>query len=278
MAIEQKARDYVWPHPRFKKSTTREWLKGRAKYPTGFCSPHIPLEAQGHEGTSPKSSSGTPIRICDFYDTCPCTCHQEIDQMYEMVGSPRPPAEQSKEYRALVEKRGHETDKMLEDVYRERYASRALSSPDGASVGFSVEGIVPDATRGDSAAPMALPAPAFAPTPSGRRARGQLEYNVLAVCADYAKGVYDWTECLPKLVSEEIGKREQSENPSTGAIDAVWDRWALMEFAERAKKPSRFVRFTGAHTPTDLDLAKAKAKREKRRGIGAANRGTLRRK
>lgn len=271
---------YHAPHPQFGAAVTdRKWLAGRMKAPTGFCSQYVPIEAQGHEGTSPKNSKGQPIRICTYADKCPCRCHYEIDKMYESVGMPRPVASQTEAYLAIVERSAREHDKMVEDVYRDRYASLTPSTPAVVDAPPVIEGTAPDAPPAPSAAP-AVPSvpgvPVFTPTPTGRRARGQLEFNVLAVCRDFANGVYTWDECVTKLVSEEIGRREQMEPPSTGAIDAVWDRWQAIGFAERGKKPSRFIRFTGKYENMDLEIAKAKAKGEKRRTVTEQKRGSLR--
>lgn len=272
---EQTSSEYRWPHPRFKTSTDKKWLEGRNKYPTGFCSSYIPLDAQGHEGTKPVNRMGNPIKICPFPDTCPCTCHQEVDNMYAMAGLPRPELEQTHEYLESLRSQTH--SEFVQDVV-ETVESSALSNAGGtdthrdnegtyAGQQGSVRGTLGAAQRGTRA---------FNPTPTGRRARGQLEYDVLTVCQEFARDIYEWIDCTPKLVAERIGIMNATEPPSTGAINAVWDRWEKLGFAEQAKKPSRFVKFSGSGTAQELDALKLQVKRDARRTRAEARRGSLR--
>lgn len=262
----QEKSEYRWPHPRFKTSTDKKWLEGRNKYPTGYCTSYIPLDAQGHEGTKPHNRLGVPLKVCPFPTTCPCTCHQEIDQMYEMAGMPRPEVEQTHEYLEHMRFQSHETvipndlESVLGDVPSIAMGTDALPDDERAAAGH--QGTVPDT----------LPSPArtFHATPTGRRAKGQLEYDVLKVCQEWTREVYDWPDCTPKLVAERIGRVNATEPPSTGAINAVWDRWERLGFAEQAKKPSRFVKFTGAGTVTELDFKKKYTKRQAKRAATEA--------
>jgi hypothetical protein len=136
----------------------------------------------------------------------------------------------------------------------------------------------PAAGQGDAAtgAPAPVIQRTFAPTPTGIRAKGQLENEVLAVCNDFAKGVYDWSDCTPKLVSEEIARKKAIEPPSTGAINAVWDRWEKLGFALQGKKPSRFVAFCVDGSLLTLEDMKLKAKRQRRLSQAESRRGALR--
>lgn len=257
----------VYYHPRFNKTPPREWLKNRNKYPTGFCNPYQPLSGQSHEGDKVNR------RVCDFWDSCPCYCHYMIDQMYEMAGLPREPAEQGAEYLAKRDHARLETDLMLESITRNLRQSTILSNDIDTFPRVDIEGTAAgqlDSAHGTLDQPLR---PQFAPTPTGRRARGQLEYDVLEVCNDFASGVYDWEYCTPKLVAEQIGKKYAVEPPSTGAINAVWDRWEKIEFAVQDKKPSRFVKFTGKSTPEDLELLKGRMKRQKKRTVAEQRRG-----
>lgn len=270
-----EVKEYKWPHPRYTTSKDRKWLEGRLKHPTGFCTPYNPLESQGHEGSKPKSASGKPLPVCTFYETCPCTCHKEIDDMYAIAGLPREPAEENPEYELMMSEKRLATQVMLDSLALPASSLGALSNMDGGFPHNGDEGTVP----ANVDPPRAIPQPQFAPTPTGRRARGQLEYDVLKVCQDFAAGVFDWAECTPKLVSIEIGKLEAVEPPSTGAINAVWDRWEDLDFATQDKKPSRFVKFN-VENPSSwtLDRIKAQRKREKKRGQAEQKRGTLRAK
>jgi hypothetical protein len=271
--MADKPKEYKWPHPRYTTSKDKQWLEGRLKHPTGFCTPYNPLDAQGHEGTKPKSRNGNPLPICTAWETCPCTCHKEIDDMYALAGIPRPEAEQNPDYEAVMSEKHLATQVMLDSLALPMAHFNGLSNSGGPTAHDADEG----PATGDVATSSPIPQPQFAPTPTGRRARGQLEYDVLKVCQDFAEGVFDWPECTPKLVSIEIGKLEAVEPPSTGAINAVWDRWEALGFATQAKKPSRFVKFN-VESPTalTLDRMKSQVKRERKRGQAEQKRGTLR--
>jgi hypothetical protein len=237
------------------------------KFKTGFCS-----EGQ-HEGTRPVSRSGQPMKICEFWEQCPCKCHTEITAMYEMAGIDREPPEQTPEYLAKVHAQEVATSKMLDEVYAMTSRSRSLSNVGGTDAHPDHERPVatpPSAAHGPSAPP---PRPMFAHTPTGRRARGQLEYDVLAVCDEYSRDVYDWEYCTPKLVAERIGRINDTEPPSTGAINAVWDRWEKLDFAVQAKKPSRFVEFKIDGSAQTLDMIKSRSKRQKKMSQAELRRG-----
>lgn len=249
------------------------------KYKSGFCN-DINKTPQC-EGTKPVTRDGTPMPVCLDWENCPCKCHELVTQMYEMAEMEREPAEQSAEYLALQHERSAQLTLMLDSVYALTVRSRALSSSDGPDVHPGDEGPfngTPSAQDGPVSTLSALvPArPVFTRTPTGRRARGQLEYDVLQVCREYAEGVWEWEACTPKAVAEQIGKMNSVEPPSTGAINAVWDRWEKIGFAEQAKKPSRFVKFTGENTDMALDRMKGATKRAKKMAQAEQKRGVLR--
>jgi hypothetical protein len=235
---------------------------------SGFC-------ANGwHEGTKPKSkSTGQPFAICTVWTTCTCHCHEQITDMYKSLGLPREEAMQNPEYSEWVKA---EREKfVMPDPVLARF--NGLFIPGGGILPLDdedpVTGLEP-ATLGTL--PEATPAPvvpAFAPTPTGRRARGQLEADVLKVCQDFVHNVFDWEICTPKLVAEEIGHRYAIEPPSTGAIDAVWNRWQELGFAWRDRKPSRFSGFVGPSEYTYLEGLKVSKKRQARRQIAEQRRG-----
>ena len=241
------------------KATDRAWLKGRNKYLTGFC-------ANGQcEGTRPKNFQGTPLSVCPMWDTCPCKCHFDLDKMFEMVNRTPDRPIKNPEYNPPKNQfwmPGDDDDLPPVDV------PLPVPGMDAPS----------DHERRPMTPPRAPAGPIFSPTPTGRKARGQLEQEVLEVCADFMRDVFDWEYCLPKLVAEEIGKRATAETPSTGAINACWDRWEKMGIAVQAKKPSRLVKWADGFTGTWEDLLKRKdrMKREKRRTVQAAKRGTIR--
>lgn len=263
----------------FQKATDKAWLVGRNKFPTGYCATvNIPEQSQGHEGTSPTSWKGTPMRVCTDYLTCPCTCHYQIDQMYQMLGIDRPIPEQSTAYMAHVRAQCAEFE--MPDRWESPILA-PLSSVGGTDALPDDEGPVTVPSRPVLAPLSTHPLhgtvrPGFTPTPTGRRARGQLEYDVLTVCDEFVHDVYEWEYCLPKLVSERIAVMNQSEPPSTGAINAVWDRWEALGFAKQEKKPSRFSDFVIDGSHQTLANLKNEAKRTKKRAQAEIKRGSLR--
>lgn len=239
----------------------------KKKILSGFC-------ANGqHEGTKPSGKSGMPFPVCTCWTTCDCDCHTRITEMYESLGLPREEAMQNPEYSAYAKT---QRDKFV-------MPDPVIVALDGLSnVGGGILPPVPEdaptVPENGTLDPLGEPAPApvvprFAPTPTGRRARGQLEYDVLTVCIEYSNEEYDWELCTPKLVSERIGKKYAIEPPSTGAIDAVWNRWEALEFAVRDHKPSRFVRFRMTASVEVLERIKSEKKRAKKRQIAEQRRG-----
>lgn len=217
------------------------------------------------EGTKPTSPSGVPMIVCTAWDWCKCKCHKQISELYEMAGLPRETAT-NPDYHP--KKRDFWLPGDPETMPEE-----PLSSSDVVMAPGDMERpptTPPSPARGTLAA---VPVRTFAPTPTGRRARGQLEYDVLSICRQFADLVFDWEFCTPKLVSEQIGRQYAIEPPSTGAINAVWDRWERLEFATQDKKPSRFVKFSGDGTESELDKMKLSIKRAKRRGEAELRRG-----
>jgi hypothetical protein len=240
----------------------------KKKLISGFC-------ANGHhEGTKPKSKkTGLPFPICTCWTTCTCDCHEKVTAMYESLGLPREEAMQNPEYSEWA--RAERSRFVMPDPVYARIPVH--SNIDGVMVHPSNED--PHTGQQDSvlgtladAAPMPV-APSFGPTPTGRRARGQLEADVLKVCQEFSDGVYEWELCTPKLVSETIGKMYAVEPPSTGAIDAVWNRWEALEFAKRDRKPSHFVGFIGESSFIYLQSLKVQKKRAKKRQIAEQRRG-----
>jgi hypothetical protein len=261
------------------KADHKAWAKDRAKYVTGYCaSINIPAQSQGHEGTSPTSWNGQPMRICTDYLKCPCSCHYDIDKMYEMLGMERPIPEQSPAYLARLRTELAEFDM---PSWRDYEPDTSLSDPGGTDTPPDIEG-PPTVPSRPALPPLSTDPhhgtarPAFTPTPTGRRARGQLEFDVLTVCDEFVNDVYEWEYCLPKLVAERIAIMNQTEEPSTGAINAVWDRWERLGFAKQEKKPSRFVEFTMDGSHQTLEMLKRRAKGEKKRASAEQRRGTLR--
>ena len=143
-----------------------------------------------------------------------------------------------------------------------------------ASVPAGIEEAL-DGTATAPFAPVPTPPPAtFAPTPTGRAARGQLESWVLEQVTIWTVEGYDFP-CTPVWISREIGREQAIDPPSVGAISAVFDRWANLGFATIEKKPVRFSGFTLEGKTKGLDRMKAEVKR-KQKFEKAAQKRTLR--
>jgi hypothetical protein len=104
----------------------------------------------------------------------------------------------------------------------------------------------------------------FAPTPTGRSGRGELEQQVDAVCKVWLidnPGVL----CTPKYISVQIENDFGIRQPSVGAIGAVFDRWTELGYADCQRKPVRFVKFTDDGLKLGLEGCKERARRKKAR-------------
>ncbi len=208
-----------------------------------------------HEGLKPKDWRGNPAPCC-HWEKCGCPCHVTMAAMQESAGVPRTFAD-NPEYKP---DRG---DFVLPDPL-DRVDSTVLSSTGGTNDH-------PDTERPSRAIPDPVAGVSFAPTESGRRARGQLEYEVLAVCRRWLADEFDWPACYPKYIVEVIDK---ADPPSTGAVTAVFARWEKMGFAEYQHKPIAFLKFIDNNgTAEELSRAKASAKRSVKMARSNARRG-----
>lgn len=236
-----------------KIATDKKWLATRNKTRTGFC-------GNGHcEGTRPKNFRGIGLKTCHHFLTCPCQCHYEIDKMCEMADSPRFLID-NPEYHV---ERGHY---IMPDVEEILAARRARETAEGR------ESII------DAPPEEILAGNVFRGTESGRRSRGQLEYQVLMTCIALGWPKHDIIPITPKQVSEYIATHERIAPPSTGAVQAIWDRWATIDFARLEKKPVRFGGFVDVENKPSvaiLDLAKAKWSRNHKMEVVAHRRNKI---
>lgn len=197
------------------------------------------------EGKQAKGSSGRVLKPCRDWKHCPCKCHAEIDSLYAMVQKPR-------EYKDLS---GYEPEPnhFWMPSLEERAAMHAAQK---AGVQNVAEVLV------ESPMPEVIPSSykrAFTPTPTGRAARGELEWNVKEICDEYLVEGYK-EPCTPAFISELIGKRRDGAPPSSGAVNAVFERWVKIGFATIEKKPTRFVGYTPDGVRLGLDALKLRAK------------------
>lgn len=230
----------------------RAWLKDRNKYVSGFCS-EINKPGQ-HEGTKPRDHRGVAMKTCPFWMDCPCQCHWDVDQLFIATGMERLPVP-NPEYQ-LPE------SEFVMPYVPETMATEVALTPLGATTPPDREGTPTDP-----------PAPAVTPlasrrTDTGRAARGGLEAQVWEALQTVTE-----QPLTPKVIAAWIADKYTIPTPSSGAIQACWIRWEKLEFAEWAKKPVRFVKFTNTGTWEELQRLKQSAKNAKKSAASAARRG-----
>jgi hypothetical protein len=202
------------------------------------------------------------MKTCHLYLTCTCSCHEELDKMFEMAEQPRILVENS-EY---VPDRGSYIMPRVEELLearreRERQEGReSIAEADEAEI---------------------LSGNVFAGTATGRRNPRQLEYQVLVACLKVCWPAQDVVPVTPKWIGEIIAEVEKIAPPSTGAIQAIWDRWVQIEFClPYGRKPVRFLGFNSDEKPTvdSLDLAREQYKKTEKFAAASKRRVTLRTK
>lgn len=134
------------------------------------------------------------------------------------------------------------------------YWATARSSDNGAPVPVLVQSPIPDAVP-------ATVRRSYAPTATGRAARGELESWVKDACDVWLVEGYDFY-CTPVWLSEEIAITQAIKAPSVGAISAVFERWSKLGFASIEKKPTRFIKYTDQGVKLGLEQMKARSKRQ----------------
>lgn len=197
------------------------------------------------EGMNKEDFRGNKVRSCARWQTCPCVCHTVFDQMFEMSGQPR----------ILIDNSGYVTPErsFWMPTPEERAAMRAASSSnDPATAPVRIEGADPDRVPATLARP-------YAPTATGRSARGELESMVKAICDVW---VVDQPadRCSPPYIASQIGRTYGIKEPSLGAVDAVLKRWVKLDFAVVDSKPTRFTRYTEEGIMHTLDGLKERAR------------------
>lgn len=81
----------------------------------------------------------------------------------------------------------------------------------------------------------------------GAKPRGHLAADVLAICKAYTAGkvkIEGDKPLTPHRVAKLVAERTGGEAPSTGAVAAVFDRWAEYGFALFLDKPKAFKKFS----------------------------------
>lgn len=224
----------------------KNWQMHVLPFVTGWCNSGY------HEGTKPKDASGKAVRTCHIIMRCPCDCHTQVEKMFEISGLPR------------IHLDNPEWMPVKSPYWMPSWEDLApittSSTTDGVGTPDDIEG-----------PPLVAPVPAyavaphrertFAPTASGRTAKGELESWVKNVCDQWLMNDIDNREPLtPSRISRVIGSDQGIKDPSSGAVDAVLKRWIKLGFATVEFKPTRFIGYTEDGLKYGLDALKKRAK------------------
>lgn len=194
---------------------------------TGQC------KAGWHEGTKPRTSEGIPIQVCRLWQQCPCDCHENITAMFSAADSER----------------------------------ELLDNPDYMpkpppyyvpvfGVDYGIPKPLPTAVSSDG---VVTEGPSAYGTDGVTGGRGALEIAVLGICRSL-EPTFEETYTT-KWIAEQVADKFTCKTPSTGAIQAVLERWVKIGFAIMGKKPVRFIAITPEGEKDGLELMKARAKR-----------------
>ena len=240
------------------KSEIKTWLKDRNKTVSGYCNEHD--KPGQHEGQRPKNYRGRPLKTCPNLDKCPCQCHYQVEKMFKLTGMER----QDMSNPEYVPEHSEFVMPIVPDPVT---GTVALVSGDPLDPSALEDAYTPP--------PVATQTPlAQRRTPLGYAGRGALEAQVWDCSRTLIK---EGVEVTTLVASTWIESKYKVPPPSRGAIQAVWERWVKLEYAELGKKPVRFVRFTQDDTWERLERIKSSGKTKKKADLMAAKRGTLRR-
>jgi len=194
---------------------------------TGQCT------AGWHEGTKPKTRFGDPIQVCRMWQQCPCDCHASITEMFTMAQSER----------ELLDNPDYmpKPPPYYMPVFGVDYGI-----PKPAPARVSLDGSTSEGTS-----------PYGSDTSTG--SRGALEAAVLDICQSLEPSLDEIY--TTKWIAEQVADKFSCNPPSTGAIQAVLERWTKIDFAIMGKKPVRFIAITPEGEKDGLELMKARAKR-----------------
>lgn len=192
------------------------------------------------EGTKKRSPSGKEFPSCrgEYGGTkCECNCHKTFQMIRDEMaaaGLPAPPPP---------------TRTPAPVALADATALSSVSDIIGPTVPESeYPGVIPPG------APKR-----FDPTNTGRKARGELEWEVYRVTVEWALGSVDADMLTPRVIAEVI---DEASPPSTGAITEVFKRWELWGFASIGKNPWQFTGYTPEGLVKGLDFLKARYKRQ----------------
>lgn len=194
---------------------------------TGFCT------SNWCEGTKARSYSGVPAPTCTFWLVCPCDCHEIVSMMFQAASMERQVVE-NPEYHPIRLSGVMSLDERAALIASKKTEIREQRAEEVA------------ATDGGDAVH----------SPSGRTRKGLLDNWVEFVVKLWQLDPKN--DCTPVWISETIATCFGVPNPSVGAIDAVLKRWEEVQYAQMAKKPTRFVDFTPEGKRLGLEVLKEK--------------------
>lgn len=209
---------------------------------TGFCS------NGWHEGSKATDWRGHPAPTCRFINVCPCKCHADLDKMFSMTESER----------ICLEVSGYSPPARTYWLPSDDYTpdDDVSSMVVGTDTGSGIEDVTTAHTPPSNGV-------VFAPTQSGRTAKGQLEYWVDEQCRIWLIDKPGFP-CTPAWLSSHIAEDNGVSPPSVGAIDAVFKRWEALGYAVIDRKPTRFSAFTSEGQRLGLKRMKEIFKRQNR--------------
>ena len=222
-----------------------------AKYMTGFCQLGL------HEGTSPTSGKGKPMKVCVAWQECKCSCHAGLTKMCTDNDIPRTEYQNPKyvPYDSGI----------FEFMESYRGALQADLLPGTTQLSRIVEERPFEAAGVAEPTSLRVSGRTFEPNLRGRGS-GQLEDQVRQVINRALLGEFDEV-CTPKFVASQI---DPDNPPSVGAVGAVFDRWEKIGFAVILKGPVRFQTLTADGLLKGLEFLKEKHKRENKRPLRSA--------
>lgn len=230
-------------------------------YLSGFCG-----QLGAHEGMSPVwPRSGKPMKVCTI-PSCECECHDKLDKLFESTDTKREYLQNPKwepEHHAFI----------MPD-FREKFLTVEAGDLDGVGIDqgsmagtLTIEGDTRRTKLMESVLPGLIPGAirkSFAPTASGRAARGQMEVWVKDVCDEWTLNAVRDILCTSEYVSEEIERIFKRPAVPRGSIDSVFYRWREIGFAILADRPFRFLFYTPRGIEIGLDGCVAEHKANKR--------------
>lgn len=228
-------------------------------YKSGFCGIGC------HEGTSPKSASGRPMKVCNI-PICECQCHEKFAKLFSDTDTTReffPNPKYEPEVHAFI----------MPDFTRERFITVEAGEMDGRDRGLLLGGSERSTISSVKEKILESPLPGFIPgnarkhyepSNSGRARRGQMELWVKEVTDEWTLNAERDIYCTSAYAGAEIARVQGVPTPPRGSIDSVFYKWRDINFAILGDKPLRFVRYTSLGIEIGLDGCVAEHKRTKR--------------